>query len=394
MKKKSTIQLELERRQSINDDAYELIGAELKRRRVGQSQTLSSVAGDVCSISYLCKVEKNQLKPNRYLLKEICKKLNFESPKVNLLFKMRDFLDQCVCSFADNQMEKIDQIYQQSKEFDNYKTRLIALIYCLAHRFLYEAKQYADELLKLITVMKDKELVIFVLFYAVLKYYEEDYLESLDNLSEIKKMAKEDRFLYLTELYTLFCYYKLNHPFTLKTATAVMEYCLERSDFEKIFFIRYLLGLYYLKNRMMKEAFGQLICLRQSSYFDSFAFLLDLAQNTLKNQQDYQNLRPFATLLHTYCFDKKSFRKKVDEISEDWILEIDFNINILTYLAINEAEDQYNEIIHVLFPNVLKTKNRFDGQFFLDELWKHSLHFGRYKAFTKAYQSYRKEVEQ
>ncbi|HIT50254.1 MAG TPA: hypothetical protein IAD46_04430, partial [Candidatus Pelethenecus faecipullorum] len=82
------------------------------------------------------------------------------------------------------------------------------------------------------------------------------------------------------------------------------------------------------------------------------------------------------------------------EISEDWILEIDFNINILTYLAINEAEDQYNEIIHVLFPNVLKTKNRFDGQFFLDELCKHSLHFGRYKAFTKAYQSYRKEVEQ
>lgn len=58
MKKKSTIQLELERRQSINDDAYELIGAELKRRRVGQSQTLSSVAGDVCSVSYLCKVEK------------------------------------------------------------------------------------------------------------------------------------------------------------------------------------------------------------------------------------------------------------------------------------------------------------------------------------------------
>ena len=75
MKKNFFIE-ELNRRGKTDDNAYSLIGTELKRVRMSQSQTLSSVAGDLCSVSYLCKVEKAQLKPNRYMLNEICKKLN------------------------------------------------------------------------------------------------------------------------------------------------------------------------------------------------------------------------------------------------------------------------------------------------------------------------------
>ena len=71
LKMKTLIQQELEKRSQRDDDVYNLIGAEIKRRRVSQSQTLSSIAGDVCSVSYLCKVEKNQLKQNRHMLKEI-----------------------------------------------------------------------------------------------------------------------------------------------------------------------------------------------------------------------------------------------------------------------------------------------------------------------------------
>ena len=41
---KTIIRQEVEKRGNNDDDAYKLIGAEIKRRRVSQSQTLSSVA--------------------------------------------------------------------------------------------------------------------------------------------------------------------------------------------------------------------------------------------------------------------------------------------------------------------------------------------------------------
>ncbi len=83
---------EIKRRGKVDENAYSMIGTELKRVRTSQSQTLSSIAGDLCSVSYLCKIEKAQLKPNRYMLNEICKKLHLESPKLDLLFELKNLL--------------------------------------------------------------------------------------------------------------------------------------------------------------------------------------------------------------------------------------------------------------------------------------------------------------
>lgn len=90
--KKNIFVEEFARRGRNDDNAYSMLGTELKRVRTSQSQTLSSVAGDLCSVSYLCKIEKAQLKPNRYMLNEICKKLNLSEPQVQLLFELHGLL--------------------------------------------------------------------------------------------------------------------------------------------------------------------------------------------------------------------------------------------------------------------------------------------------------------
>ena len=42
---------EIKRRGKVDENAYSMIGTELKRVRTIQSQTQSSIAGDLCSVS-------------------------------------------------------------------------------------------------------------------------------------------------------------------------------------------------------------------------------------------------------------------------------------------------------------------------------------------------------
>ena len=106
--KKNIFVDELKRRGKEDINTYSMIGTELKRARTSQSQTLSSVAGNLCSVSYLCKVEKAQLKPNAYMLNEICKKLHVESPKINLLFELKHLLLKAVKLYYEKKWNELD----------------------------------------------------------------------------------------------------------------------------------------------------------------------------------------------------------------------------------------------------------------------------------------------
>ena len=44
--------------QNLSKETVKIIGAELKRRRINQSQTLVNMSG-ICSVSYISKIEKN-----------------------------------------------------------------------------------------------------------------------------------------------------------------------------------------------------------------------------------------------------------------------------------------------------------------------------------------------
>ena len=48
----------------INNNYNKTIGSMLKHSRLNKNLTLEDVSKDICSISYLCKVENNQIVPS------------------------------------------------------------------------------------------------------------------------------------------------------------------------------------------------------------------------------------------------------------------------------------------------------------------------------------------
>lgn len=385
--KKNTFVEEMKRRGKEDENAYTMIGTELKRVRTSQRQTLSSVAGNLCSVSYLCKIEKAQLKPNRYMLNEICKRLNLDTPKLDILFDLKKLISKAVKHFYLGRMNELKKIYDSCREFDNYRTKMIILIYDIATYQFEEADAVAKELLKITGVMHDDELSIFMVFYSKLKYYEESYLEALDNIRQLsERYGLEDTLGKIASLICLECYMKIDSPMTLLHSQKLLDLFLKTAEFDQAEYVRYLQTLYMIQNAMLDCAHKELHYLQKKEYRNTAQFIYDLKARALKRQEDYTNLRPFGKLLHTYIFEKKKYLEVFCEMDKNLGFICDFSYNIANYMTLSDDVERYQELSDIIIPNIKQTNSSFERFFFLKEFCRISSNFGRYKSFCRAYQ--------
>ncbi|MDE7161241.1 MAG: hypothetical protein K2N65_00625, partial [Anaeroplasmataceae bacterium] len=335
--KKNVFVEELKRRGKEDDNAYMLIGTELKRARTSQSQTLSSIAGDLCSVSYLCKVENAQLKPNRYMLQEICKKLHVESPKLDILFELKNLLSKMVHYYYHRKTAEIEKMYESCKEMDNYRTKLISLIYFISKYQLDEANKIAQELFRITQMMHDDELSIFMVFYSILKFYEEGYLETIDNLKNLSnRFNLEDTLGKLSSILCLECYVKINSPMTLLQSQKLLDLFLKSSEFPKADYVRYLQTLYMLQNSMDEYVQREVKYLKAAEYKNTIEFLFDYKRKALKKQRNYKPLRPFGQLLYTVLYDSKNYLNVFCAMDKNYGYQCDFSYNIANYFTLSD----------------------------------------------------------
>ncbi|MBD5390593.1 hypothetical protein HDR67_01155 [bacterium] len=386
--KKNIFVEELMRRGKEDNNAYSMIGTELKRARTSQSQTLSAVAGDLCSVSYLCKVEKAQLKPNRYMLNEICKKLNVDSPKLDLLFKLRDLLSKVVNFYYTGQYHEIEKMYESCKEFDNYRTKLIFLIYYISQYNLEEANEISIELFRITSVMHDDELSIFMVFYSILKYYEENYSETLDNLKTLSNLTGLDEILgKIASMVCLECYVKINSPMTILQCQKLLDIFLKSSEFDKAEYVRYLQTLYMIQNELYEYAEREMKYIKSPEYKNTLELIYDYKRKKVKRQKSYKPLRPFGKLLYTYLYDSKNYLTVFCSMDKTLGYACDFSNNIANYFSLSDDVERYSELVDIIIPNIKQTKHAAERSFFLKEFCRISSNFGRYKNFCKAYEA-------
>ena len=379
---------EIKRRVKEDNNAYSMIGTELKRVRTSQSQTLSSVAGDLCSVSYLCKIEKAQLKPNRYMLNEICKKLNVESPKLQLLFELKNLLLKMVKLYYYKKTKEIKKLYEDCKEFDNYRTKLIFLIYYISFYKLEEANEVSNELFKITSEMLDDELGIFMVFYSILKFYDECYLETLDNLKQLSNLyTLEESLGKIASILCLECYVKINSPMTLLHSQKLLDLFLKNSEYSKAEYVRYLQVLYMIHNSMLDSALQEIKFIQTVEYKKTLEFYFDLRNHTLKRKDSYSDLRPFAELLYIRIYEPKEYLKVFLKQNKNFIYLCDYSYNIANYYTLSDDKERYKELIDVIIPNIIQTNSFLDKSFFLKEFCRISSKFGRYKSFCKAYEA-------
>ncbi|RIA78215.1 hypothetical protein EI71_00527 [Anaeroplasma bactoclasticum] len=353
---------------AIHASNQEIIGIEIRRKRIELSYTLSGLCFDICSPSYLCKIERNQIQANNYILQEICTRVAITVEQQELLFHSYEVLLQSIEAYLKDDMDTILKIVKQGEGFENYRYRIIQLMKYIREDDLYLAKKTCNELLKLLSTMQDLDMVVFSIFTAILEYKEKNYLEAIAILNKLDGINMD---LSLSILYSKYLFLTsaiLLRGDTLIYYTDIKEKLVKAGYYLNLEEMDYALAIYALK-------------VKSTYLFDYSTKLIhnEVYLNSLKFIQGYQNKD--MDLINTYK-DKplNDFCKLLFEILEgneakiEMIMHLtssrddfDFSANLLKYLALSDTEEKRRFILNSC-EYYKKAKDMYVANYFMMEL--------------------------
>ena len=106
---------------SIHASNQEIIGIEIRRKRIELSYTLTQLCFELCSPSYLCKIERNQIIANAFIMREICKRCSITDDQQYMLFNSYDILLESIKAFVKGDIKVINDYVTKGRGFENYK---------------------------------------------------------------------------------------------------------------------------------------------------------------------------------------------------------------------------------------------------------------------------------
>ena len=120
--------IEIKKRINNYYDHSHVFGLEVKNRRFDLEMTLYSVSHDICSMSYLCKIENNKIVPNQYCVSEICNKLDIDNNTLKAINNVEKNLLKLIKSYLYGDYKLIESIYNESKNLKSYASDIISFI--------------------------------------------------------------------------------------------------------------------------------------------------------------------------------------------------------------------------------------------------------------------------
>jgi transcriptional regulator with XRE-family HTH domain len=165
----------IKQRKHLMESKYQSFGAAIKRKRIERNMTLEESAEDICSISYLSKIENNLLEPSPkyfHLLKE-----RFDlNEELTVIDTFNDHVQTCLkyLIFRD---EKELTLIQSFKTYPDHMGLWNELFH---HVFISEIKDFEMQSLFTFFDLYD-DLAFFIVLYAYainaikLGYYQEAY---------------------------------------------------------------------------------------------------------------------------------------------------------------------------------------------------------------------------
>ena len=155
--------------------SYIVMGIEFKLRRIQLGMGLAEVAYGLCSISYLSKIENNKINGNSEILRKIALRLKLSDERLNALLNSDVYLIDAALAYARNDQKKLDECYQTAGTLENYRSKIINMIYCVYHHNSSRARRIIKEIDKIGIDISNDDEYIYNLFKAIY-YFEESNL--------------------------------------------------------------------------------------------------------------------------------------------------------------------------------------------------------------------------
>lgn len=168
-------------RKVFNNKTY-LYSQIIKNERLKRNMTLEEMAKGICSVSYLCKVEKNVIEPEESYIRAIFEKVNLDYDKVGKNI-MEDGVKKMLHHYLNRNYAGIEELYLRIDDgiFNSFNHLVKAMHFLIKkeYREFREAIKTLDKIKD--TLLRDD---LGVLVFLVVEYYIQTYqfLEAYEHL--------------------------------------------------------------------------------------------------------------------------------------------------------------------------------------------------------------------
>lgn len=342
----------IERKKEKEEESKSVIGTEIKLMRQSQSKTLEQVSSDICSPSYICKIERNSIKGNHRCLEQICERLHISKNNIETLQELSSvMLDAVEFFYYDNDL-KLKQIYNEVKEFNNFRVKIIKLIYNIYFKNYLICQNLILELEKLTVSMSTSDILIYSLFKSIYQIKESSFEESviilkylIDN-NEYKEISYALAVEYLEK-----AYFYMDSPYFLNDIKKLEELHTKFMNISHLEEFRFSQCIYYfLKNDMYR--FDKVSKKKISiKYENTIVLLKNIMSGEDSKKEEF--VSPFYDVLYYFYYNKELY--KTYDLEKLSILEILY----LKYQECKNNEVDLTNIIDELIPSSYKISNLY-----------------------------------
>lgn len=410
----ASIKNKIERRlkHSQNKNEYQEIGTYIKRRRKDLNITQDVVSHGICSVSYLSKIENNQITPNEYFIKEIMTKLEVKEDVTQTFLNDEHFLKDLIEAFFYLDNTSIKQKFEHIKPLESgilfHLGELIFSIYSKEHNSYI----VISKLEHLIPNMNDFELKTFLVFNGLFHYVKENFKSAFEIFDLIDSIHYKND--YLDGIYNMYTF--ITKQRLKKKNISILNYEIAQKLFAKYLNrkrsqLLLLERIKYIKDedvfraeQMISNIFeGHLdaetkciyytlyssILIQQAKYQDALIKLSNIKEDS---ECYYQKL----VLLYRISLDENDINMK--EELESIISNIEYNIQDQQYrimyhtMRLQNNDKQKEYIRDIAIPYTIKSSNLNALKIYTDLLMDICMKTSRYKEATQYYMKYAKEL--
>jgi len=350
-------------------NTFNVIGTEIRLKRDDLDMTLKAISGDICSVSYLSKVEHNKIEPNMAILKEICERLDITEKQFNEILNSDDRSNEMIEAYVKGNSVEMKRIFEDNKNLKNYRSVIICSFYLL---YIEDFKSYErnfNKIKKAIDVFNDEDSVLFSLMLAIYLYKTNDYMQCIRILNKLEDLCKDDYSIVLVKKLYLYILYKLNSSM----------YYNKNKEYKEIIWNMYNVEDYInVQAKEIRFNYNKKVCdILVPLPWDVKTCLNYMDIIIKEGKQVYQNSKLFD-LLQVYLTSKEDF---LEACKGEVYYENSLEANLIEYLKLSVTNyDKSIDYLHNVAMPLAYSKNDYMYSFvFTKLLQRHYSNNTRYK---------------
>ncbi len=386
------------------------LGSHLKKIRLEMKRNQDWVAKGICSVSYLSKIENNNIEFNQNIVREIMERLELDPSIYQINMHDEQYLKRTILYMYQFNEKKFNTIYEEVKEVEhNLTINLVKLAYMVKQDNKNTEKQILM-MEHLIASMSDLDLQAYLVFSGIYYEKQKQYPLAFEMLELSLDMNQESEYLQALACAKLF---EINQR--LHKRNSSFKYFLEakrlfqnHNNIKRLMKLKLMKAKYLIKEQPM-EAKNIIVYLKEDQFDKS-----DLDEYYLISAKIYQQLGKIElarecvekiSLEHTFAFDKLllQYQLEENETKKDFYStkieqlnhkEIGLH-NVIQYRLMREPDRMKRKtyLKDVAIPYAKKSYNFDLFKEFVKEITEICMSTSRYKEATQHIQSYIREKE-